>query len=876
MPAAGEGELWRNSFASRFIKLTVLGYALAVVSVGVVIWFATKPILKEMQVEAKRAHLDTKAQVIAQVLGNFINEGQYIAQLPAVQAFINGGLDAEADVRRDLSRFSQAQNIRLIDLQGRELLDPPVVQTPSRYLAVEAQNGLADMVDGRSSPTPIVNYRPGDGTHKAIFLINLPIQTESGFAGLMSFEVNSNFADVLSLEKGSTQTSMLTEFQLSYWNDWNAEGREFVVVPVPGTNFFLASQPDISTKASNGAALVKVALGGAFVALLIPFVALGVSGFQAIVKPHRQLERSRSELLEKTERLAELAEVAEMASESIIVTDQEGRATWVNRAFSETTGYHPSEIIGKKPGALLQGADTDEEAIRSISFALKKRKSIQCEMLNYTKSGEPHWINLSISPIPNSIDGGVRFASISADITEAKNARAELEREKDKTEHQARHDSLTGLPNRRAIDEALERVVRYNSHARTLVRIDLDHFKNVNDTLGHAAGDFVLKRVADIIWSQVRKGDLPARTGGDEFVVLMQEGTTEEEALHFTERLRRMIREEMRFEGKTCRIGASFGVCSSKAGLVENAELLKSADSALYFAKDEGRNKTVLYTPELHQNVLERRKISGELESAILEKKFIAYFQPQFDAQTETLVGVEALARWNHPSRGILAPPEFMETAEKLKLVSDIDQQIFEYGLDRIRDLDAIGLGVPKIAFNLSANQLMNTALSKVVAEKRVNSTSIALEILESVLIEDQGKDFMERVKALKAEGFQIEVDDFGSGHASVVSLQRLQPDVMKIDRELVMPVVDSHTARSLVKSIIGMGHALGIEVIAEGVETAQHAAIMRDLGCNALQGYYFARPMPFEALCDILQSQPHGKPPEQVSRSAQTFGRNT
>ncbi|MEM7469949.1 MAG: EAL domain-containing protein [Pseudomonadota bacterium] len=850
----------RVSFASRFIKLTILGYALAVISVGAAVWVATQPILNDMQLEAKRAHLNTKAEVIARLIDNYTDEGRYAAQLTSVQGFVMGQNDLESQVRDDLSRFSEAQNIRLIDYLGRELLTPPIAQAPSRYLDVEAQNGLADMVEGRTEPIPIVSYRPGDGLHNAIFLINVPVLSSGLVEGFLSFEVNSDLAGVLALETNAADSLLLTGFQLSQWSNWHANRSELVVVPMSGTNFFLAADPDAAVAVTNGLALVRVAIVVAFAALLIPFLVLGLSGFQAIVKPHRQLEKSRSELYEKTERLAELALVAEMASESIILTDADGQATWVNRAFSDITGYAHTEVIGQKPGALLQGPDTDPETVKSIARALQSKKSVQRELLNYTKAGDPHWINLSISPIPSHMGGQMRFASISTDITDVKNAQTALELEKEKTEYQARHDPLTGLPNRRAIDDALEDILAQNCEPRTLVRIDLDHFKNVNDTLGHAAGDFVLCRVADLLWSEVRKGDLPARAGGDEFVVLLQEGTSETEALAFTERLRLRIREEMEFEGKTCRIGASFGISSSTSGIVENDELLKSADSALYAAKDAGRNTTVLYTPKVHQTVLERRQVSSEIENAIHNDEFIAFFQPQFDAKTEKLIGVEALARWCHPSRGMLAPPDFMDTAEKLKFVPDIDQKVFAYGLDRINELNEAGLFIPKVAFNVSANQLMNPALAHVAREKKVNATHIALEILESVLIEDQGQDFMDRVSELKAEGFQIEVDDFGSGHASVISLKRLLPHVMKIDRELVMPVAESKTARSLAKSIIDMGHALGISVIAEGVETAQHAAILRDLGCDAFQGFYFARPMPFDALCDFVRSEMDSK----------------
>lgn len=837
------------SFAARFLKLTLLGFVLAVVAVGISVWVASRPILQDMQREAKFTHLNTKAEVVSRILDDFTDEGRYAVERTSLQAFVLGQDDLEAQVRDDLSRIAGAQNIRLFDYSGRELLTPRVNEAVSRYLPVEAQNGLASMVEGRAAADPVVQYRPGSGVHNAVFLINVPIVSFGYVEGLLSFEVDSDLAAVLALEGNAAESFLLTAFQVSQWSGWYAGASDLIVVPVARTNFFLAASANASEIATKGAELVKVAIGVAVAALLLPFVVLGVSGFQAIVKPHRQLQKSQSELFEKSERLAELAQIAEMASEAIIVTDAQGRATWVNKAFSDMTGYTANDVLGKNPDHLLQGPETDPETIKLFSAAIEDKQPVQHEILNYTKSGEAYWLNLSVSPIPGHMGGEMRYASIATDISRIKDTQKALQLEKEKTEYQALHDPLTGLPNRRAIDNALEEDVNQSSEPRTLVRIDLDHFKNVNDTLGHAAGDFVLCRVSDILRHTIRKTDLAARTGGDEFVVLLQKDTDEKQALALTEELRLKIKKEMDFEGKTCRVGASFGISSSQNGLVENPDLLKSADSALYVAKEAGRNKTVLYTPSVHRMVVERRKVSSEIENAIHNNEFFAFFQPQFDALTETLVGIEALARWRHPTRGILAPPDFMEAAEKLKFVPDIDRQVFSYGLDCVAALNAEGLMIPKIAFNVGANQLMNPALAEVVQEKNIGFTRIALEILESVLVEDQGQDFLDRVASLRNEDFQIEVDDFGSGHASVIGLQRLQPHIMKIDRELVFPVTESKMARSLAKSIVDMGHALNIKVIAEGVETAQHAAIMRDLGCDAFQGFYFARPMPFEDL---------------------------
>ncbi|MEM1264677.1 MAG: EAL domain-containing protein [Pseudomonadota bacterium] len=563
----------------------------------------------------------------------------------------------------------------------------------------------------------------------------------------------------------------------------------------------------------------------------------------------RELSKALRTQARQTRELSELAMIAERANDGIVVTDERGRVTWANPAFETLTGYDTADIVGQRPGDFLQGPATDPSTRRAISAALADRKPIRTDILNYTRDGAAYWINLSIAPILAEAGGESGFVAVTSDITKEREQRQALEAANQRIAHQALHDPLTDLPNRRFIDEVLEADVKKDANPRTAVRVDLDHFKNVNDTLGHAAGDYVLCRVADILRRHVGADDTPARVGGDEFVILLAAGTTQAQAVAFTERVRKEIRKDIVFEGQTCRIGASFGVASAEEGVIGNDQLLKSADAALYVAKAQGRNTTTVYTPAIHRSALAKRRVATEIEAAIERGEFRAFFQPQFSAEGEVLVGVETLARWHHPERGVLAPAEFLPIADQLKLVPEIDRQVFQYGLDCVARLNAEGLFIPKIAFNAGLAQLMNPDLARVVRSKDIGATKVALEVLESVLIEDQSSGFQERVEQLRAQSFGIEMDDFGSGHASVISLQRLNPDILKIDRELVAPMDESQTARSLVRSMIEMGRALGIGVIAEGVETATHASILRELGCDAFQGYFFAKPMPFEDL---------------------------
>ncbi|WP_298842445.1 EAL domain-containing protein [uncultured Roseobacter sp.] len=844
----------RINFMSRFLKLTLFGYILSIVCMAGAVWFASAPTLKQMQLEAKRAHLETKANVIASILDSMVDEGEFLARSPDIVDFLTGHETGSAKARSVMLTLQNAQNVRLIDFRGRVTLSVLDQQNNSPFLPVEAVEGIADLVSGRSPAQPRISYRPGRGQHMAHFLISVPVSSLGLVEGLLVFEKTVDLEHILTATDGQPATVIVTTFQMERWADWFGRGGSIVSTRMPSGDFHLIVDTDQKTLASLGMNLVVTAIGVAMLALVLPFSMMAASGMRAIVRPHEELEKSREVLAQKQRELGELAQIAEMANESIFVTDGDQKIIWANNAFSKISGYAREEVVGMKPGQFLHGPETDPQAVAQVRRAIQNRQPVQTELVNYHRDGRPYWISLGISPLEATAATGLRFASISTDITATKEAQEKLAQAKAATEKQSLHDALTGLPNRRCLDGILEAEVTDAHPPRTLIRVDLDHFKNVNDTLGHAAGDYVLQNVGEILRQGIRPGDVAARIGGDEFVILLEVGGGSDTARRMTDSLLVKIRQEMNFEGKTCRVGASFGIASAMDGLLGNSDLLKGADSALYSAKEHGRNTATLYTPQLHSVVNEKRMLSAEIELGIRNGEFEAFFQPQFDARTDVLVGVEALVRWIHPTRGLLPPAQFLRVAEQLRFTPDIDRQVFEFGLSRIARLNAAGYFVPKISFNMDVHQIVNTRIEDIVKRHETGDTIVALEILESVLVEEQDQNFVGRINHLRSEGFQIEVDDFGSGHASVIGLKHLKPHVMKLDRMLVQPVDSDTTARSLARNMIEMGKALGISVTAEGVETARHAAIMRNLGCDTLQGFYFARPMPFEKLEEFVR----------------------
>ncbi|MCF3642653.1 EAL domain-containing protein [Rhizobium sp. TRM95111] len=413
-------------------------------------------------------------------------------------------------------------------------------------------------------------------------------------------------------------------------------------------------------------------------------------------------------------------------------------------------------------------------------------------------------------------------------------------------EHNALHDALTGLPNRRYLDERLA-VLNGGEAPLTLLHLDLDRFKEINDTLGHAAGDTILRRTA-VALRAVVGDDFVARIGGDEFVVL---SVADRPVAHFVELAGRIVAEVSRpmlIEGHECRVGASVGVAARADGREAAEQLLIDADLALYEAKRHGRNRVEFFNETLRHTSIQTKKLSDEMLRGLERGEFDAFFHPQFDAATREIVGVEALARWHHPERGLLAPDAFLAVAESLNVVPAIDDAVLRQALLQFTRWQAHGLAIPRVSVNVSGQRLRDERLIDTLRGLAIRPGTVSFELLESISFDSADDRLRQSIEEIKRLGIDVEIDDFGTGHASIVSLLELSPRRLKIDRRLVMPILDSLSQQRLVRSIVDIGRARGIEIVAEGVETPEHADMLRDIGCHILQGYAFARPMPADA----------------------------
>ncbi|MEM8571576.1 MAG: EAL domain-containing protein [Pseudomonadota bacterium] len=436
-----------------------------------------------------------------------------------------------------------------------------------------------------------------------------------------------------------------------------------------------------------------------------------------------------------------------------------------------------------------------------------------------------------------------------ADLAKAFNEMAEsVGVAQSEMEARALHDGLTRLPNRRSFDQAFAKRIKCaqkkDTEACVLIRIDLDHFKQVNDTLGHEAGDAVLLRVAKILKDTLREGDLAARVGGDEFSILMAPDTSEAEAEALVSRIQERLMKPLLYNDRPCRFGASFGVACVPDLNAVGSELNMFADAALYRAKESGRNRLQLFTPSLHQTILRDRQLAIDIQEGLERKEFVPFFQPQFTADTHRLAGAEALLRWNHPSEGLLAPSDFMHIAEILRVVPDIDAQMMAKTCEAVKVWRRQGFTLPKISLNVSTGRVRDPDVVSVARSLAAEDIQVAFELQESILVEEEDELFHFNLDSIRETGVEIVIDDFGSGHASILGLMQIAPSALKIDKRIVAPLCEAPGSDKLVRAIVEIADTLGIATVAEGVESAEQARLLRDLGCDTLQGYHFAKPL--------------------------------
>jgi diguanylate cyclase (GGDEF)-like protein len=457
----------------------------------------------------------------------------------------------------------------------------------------------------------------------------------------------------------------------------------------------------------------------------------------------------------------------------------------------------------------------------------------------------------------------------------------ERKRYQEELEHQANYDSLTGLPNRALLRDRLRQAVFAQRDLRSMavVFIDLDHFKFVNDSLGHSTGDQLLKRVAERLRSVVRDGDTVARLGGDEFVLILNDQVHDDTIYRALQRIARRVAEPMTLDGKEISITCSAGISLYPQDGPDVETLLKNADAAMYRAKEHGRNNFQFYTAEMNRLVSERLALESALRQALVRRELLLYYQPRFNLRTGAVLGMEALLRWMHPERGLMLPDRFIPLAEETGLIVQIGEWVLRSACAQARAWQDAGLRPVAVSVNLSARQFRQADLAKSVAQvlddTGLPAQQLEIELTESMVMHDAGAAIA-TLRALKRLGLRLSVDDFGTGYSSLSYLKSLPIDALKIDQSFVRDIAAKRNGDGglLARAIISLGHSLHLDVIAEGVENDSQARFLRKHGCDEVQGFRFGKPVPAERCARLLTARAPERRASRGRRAAPRSGR--
>lgn len=571
--------------------------------------------------------------------------------------------------------------------------------------------------------------------------------------------------------------------------------------------------------------------------------------FEGILGVGRDISQQRR--AEKDLRMA--ATVFEHSTSAILITDPAGYIVQANEAFSRVSGYEVSDVLDQLPNMLT--VDEQQEAhLRYVLKQLHQHSTWEGEVWLKRRNGEhyPAWVG--ITAVFDDEGDLASYVCFFSDISERKASEQRIHR-------LAYYDALTHLPNRTLLQDRLHTALQSAERQKSwvvLMFLDLDRFKPINDSLGHAAGDRMLKEMATRLLGCVAEDDTVARMGGDEFTLLLQPRISREMALnraiHVAEQILASLVKPFVLEGREFFVTASIGIALSPQDGNELSQLMKNADTAMYHAKERGKNNFQFYQADMNASALERLELESDLRHALDQNEFVLYYQPQFSGDGKRLTGAEALLRWRHPRRGLVPPGDFIPVLEELGLVVDVGDWVISEACRQLKTWHQNKVRVPKVSVNISARQFsdgqLGTRIATILKDTGLPPACLELELTESILMREVN-EALHILDSLKNLGLSIAVDDFGTGYSSLNYLKQFPIDVLKIDRTFVDGLPSGEQDAQIARAIIAMAHSLNLAVIAEGVETHEQLDFLREHGCDEVQGYLFGRPMPanrFEA----------------------------
>lgn len=568
-----------------------------------------------------------------------------------------------------------------------------------------------------------------------------------------------------------------------------------------------------------------------------------------------------------------LEDFAGIASDWFWETDHQHRFIYFSNRMEQVTKISRADVLGHgleifavdQSGPAWQAHLDDLQAHRAF-------RNFEYRVIRPT-DGSVMWLRIAGEPQFDQAGAFTGYRGTGHDVTREKVAMMQLEqsnaalairnRELDEArqalEQAAYHDTLTGLPNQRAFERALEHCLGTADGQVALLHLDLDRFKWVNDTLGHQSGDAVLVTAAQRISAAVGDGGQTYRVGGDEFMVLLTQGISANLAHQTGTAIVTALTRPIDLAQRQVTIGISIGIATGSAGQDTAATVIAHADVALYEAKRNWRNQVCQITPQITKRMQIKRQIAATIPGALERGEFTAYFQPQADIETGEIVGAEALVRWHHPECGLLQPADFLDIAAEMGLIEDIDRQVLRLALAVVDKLQARGLNLPSISVNISAPRLMDPRLPDDVASTWTDRRcGLSIKLLETIYLDDRREvpQIKENLQQLRDMGVEIHSDDFGSGRASIVGLLKVQPDRLKIECRMIRTALRDPRKSKVIAAILEMTRALGIAATAEGVESAKDIAAVRDIGCVYYQGNVLAPPLQEAAFIAFMSRQ--------------------
>jgi diguanylate cyclase (GGDEF)-like protein/PAS domain S-box-containing protein len=553
------------------------------------------------------------------------------------------------------------------------------------------------------------------------------------------------------------------------------------------------------------------------------------------------------------------AQMIEQTHDSVISTDLEGFITHWNRGSQLLLEYEEAEMIGK-PVSMIYPKEDHATLLENIEI-LKVSAEVNTTVRLVKKSGTIIFADLSLSMLRDEHGKAYGMVGYSQDITERKRAEDILVEQKNLLDYQAHHDPLTGLPNRTLfIDrmyQGIEKAKR-NRKELALFFIDLDHFKQINDSLGHDIGDEVLRIVTQRISAVIRNEDTLSRLGGDEFTVIIENLDNAQDASLLAEKILQVLKEVIEVATHKLYVSGSIGISIYPRDEENVMNLLKAADAAMYRAKDEGRNNYQFYSVEMTELAFERVVMETSLRQAIEREEFIVYYQPQIDTLNDTIVGLEALVRWNHPLMGLVSPAKFIPLAEDTGLIVEVDRLVMKQAMQQMVSWYAQGLNPGKIALNLAIKQLESphcvSTLVQTMQTSGFKAQWLEFEMTESDVMKNPDQAII-KLKEIHALGIAIAVDDFGTGYSSLSYLKRFAITKLKIDQSFVRDIPSDEEDSAIVKAIIALGKSLNLKLIAEGVETQEQKEFLLTNGCHHMQGYLYSRPVSAQEMTALLEA---------------------